>query len=89
MAIFGASVTLFHLVLFVVGGCVCEGLMSNVCSFCQSKESMSACKWFVCVDCVGRRVPPSAARDSRVDNGYASSSGTWPPGASSPSRCNI
>ena len=57
--------------------------------FCQPKEPTYAGKRFVCVDCVGRRVPPSAVCDSRVDNGYASFLGTWPPRASSPSRCNI
>ena len=41
------------------------------------------------VECVGCRNPPGAARDFCVDNGYASSLGTWPPGASTPFRCNV
>ena len=64
-------------------------VMSNVRSFCQSKESAPVGKWFARFERVGRRNPPSAARDPCVGNGYASSLGAWYPGASAPSRCNI
>ena len=74
--------------LFVVG--VRFGYaMSNVCPFCQTKESASASKWIVRGDCAGRRDPPSAVRDLCADNGFASSSGTWPPNAMAPFRRNI
>ena len=79
----------FYVVLFVVGWCACSSQMSNVCSVCQSTESASAAKCFVRAGCVGRRVPPIAVCESRVDNGHASSLGTWPPGAPSPLGCNI
>ena len=64
-------------------------VLSNACSFCQSKESASGGKWFVGVDSVGRRKPLIAACNSCVDNGYDSSLGTWSPGASAPFRSNI
>ena len=51
--------------------------MSNVCAFCQVKESTSVGKWLVRGDCIGRRDPPSALCDTCADNGFTSSVGIW------------
>ena len=62
--------------------------MSNVCSFCQTQESAPAGKWVARADGAGRRTPPDAVYDSRVDNGFASSLGFWAPGSPAPFRCH-
>ena len=63
--------------------------MSNVCAFCQVKESTSVGKWLVRGDCVGHREPPSALCDTCTDSGFASSIGLWIPNAPVPFRRNI
>ena len=63
--------------------------MSNVCAFCQVKESSSAGKWLVCPDCAGRRDPLTALCESCVENGYAPTFGVWAPNAPLQFRCNV
>ena len=63
--------------------------MSNVCAFCQVKESSSVGKWLVCPDCVGRRDPPTALCETCVENGYAATFGAWAPHAPLLFRCHV
>ena len=64
-------------------------VMSNVCAFCQVKESSSVGKWLVCPDCSGRRDPLTALCESCVENGYAPTFGAWAPHAPLTFRCNV
>ena len=64
-------------------------VMSNVCAFCQVKESSSVGKWLVCPDCSGRRDPLTALCESCVENGYASTFGVWAPHTPLSFRCNV
>ena len=64
-------------------------IMSNVCAFCQVKESSSVGKWLVCSGCEGRRKPPTALCDTCVDNGYAPTLGVWVPHAPLQFRCHV
>ena len=56
-------------------GAGARGIISYVCAFCRTKQSTTACKWFVRPDCVGRRSPPIALCATCADSGLAPPTG--------------
>ena len=62
--------------------------ISNVCSSCRTQELASVGKWVVRADDEGRRTPPNASCDSRVDKCFASPLGFLVSGSPAPLRCH-
>ena len=72
---------------FVVQSTSGTPAISNVRAFCRVKAGLSAGGWYVCVDCVARRIDPTDICEMCVNRGLAPSLGSRDTKLPPPFKC--